>query len=257
MSVGAVRGNKLDLKATAAALALMATTVVSASAEEEQEPAELGWTGKAILAASLASGDVNVFTGHLEGSAERKWESDVLRLGLNGIYGLTDGEQNANAQAATGDWRHFLSERIFSYLDAEFGRDTIQQINWRFIGNLGPGWRVWRAEEKRRLDLELGVGYRHEEYRGPTQTRDDVNLRFAFEHLNRIGPALEVGHSGELLLPANDPDGFLARSELILSLPLGGAWHYRSSVGLEYQNEPAMGNEEVNVRATAGLEFRF
>ncbi|MEE8582043.1 MAG: DUF481 domain-containing protein [Myxococcota bacterium] len=239
-----------------------ASTGQGETAPEETAPAEAvepesRWSGELVIGASLASGDVDVFTGHLKAGAERKWTADTLRLGWNGIYGITDGEQNANAQAATADWRHFFSERIFSYVDAEVGRDTIQQINWRFIGNTGPGWRAWEAGEKRHLDLELGIGYRHEEYRGVTPTRDDANVRFAFEHLNRVGEVLEVAHTGEFLLPVNDPEGFLARTELVLAVPLGASWHFRNGVALEYANEPAVGNEEVNIKASAGLEYRF
>lgn len=224
---------------------------------EDEAAEDLGWTGKVVLGASLATGDVDAFSGHFEAGAERKWKKDVLRFGLNAIYGVTDGDENADAQAATSDWRHFFTERVYSYVDGEFGRDSIQEIQWRFITNAGPGWRVWMVDDKRHLDLETGVGYRHEEYDNDTPTRDDVNIRFAFEHANVLGPVLEMVHTAEFLLPANDPEGFLARTNLTLAVPIGAGWHFSNSVGLEYLNEPAEGNEEVNIKATSGLEYRF
>jgi putative salt-induced outer membrane protein YdiY len=221
------------------------------------------WTGSVNFGATLTTGTTDSFSGNAQADAERAWESDTLKFGLDAIYGRADGEDNANNQAVTTNWRHDFTERLFSYAEVELGRDTIQLIQWQLITSAGPGWRAWQAGEKRYLDLEVGVGYRHQEFLDPGRpntkepNRNEVLTRAAFEHTNMIGESFEIKWTGEFLLPGNDTKAFFARSELMGSVPLVAGWFFRTSFGVEYQNEPAEGAEEVNTTLATGLEYRF
>lgn len=242
------------------ALLACAAALVAAGASAEEAAEDEGWTGSVVVGATLTTGETDSFAGSALAKTERELEIDRIRFGLEGYYGTTDGDVDANAQKATGSHRRWLgaggAKTWYWETGAELGRDTIQDINWRALANTGPGRRVWQAGEKRYLDLEAGLGYRHEEYRGDTETRDDVNARVASEYSEKLGN-LEILHTLELLEPLNDPKGFLGRTDLKLSLPIVGAWKFSARFNLEYQNDPADEAEKVNTKSSLGLEYAF
>jgi putative salt-induced outer membrane protein len=232
----------------------------AAAESGEDTGGDEGWTGGISLGASLTTGETDSFAGNAQAKTQRELDGDRFRFGLEAFYGKSDGEVDANAQKATGSHRRWLgaegSRTWYWDTGAEIGRDTIQDINWRALANTGPGRRLWQAGEKRYFDLEAGLGYRHEEYRGDTDTRDDVNARVASEYSEKLG-SLEILHTLELLEPMNDPKGFLGRTDLKLSLPIIGSWKFSLRVNLEYQNDPADDAEKVNTKSSVGLEYAF
>lgn len=238
------------------ALALIAAAPLTALAEEEtDEP--LAWTGQVSLAGSLAQGNSDVFAATFEALAERAWESDELRLGLFAVYGRSDGDTDSDKQSATGQWRHYLRERLYAYGRTEAGRDGIQEIRWRLVAGAGPGWRAWQAADEEYLDLEAGLGYRHEDYSGDKSTLDAADLRAALRYQDRWGAHLEFTQSLEFLMPVNQTRDWLGRSETVLALPLGEAWHFRNSLRVDYLNNPAADNEKYDLLVGVGIEYRF
>jgi putative salt-induced outer membrane protein YdiY len=238
------------------ALALMAVAPLAALAEEapEKPPA---WTGQVSLAGSLAAGNSDVFAATFEASAERAWESNEVRLGLFAVYGRSNGDTDSDKQSATGEWRRYLSERLFAYGSTEVGRDGIQEIRWRLVATVGPGWRAWKAGEEEYLDLETGLGYRHEDYSGDRSALHAADLRAALHYQDRWGAYLEFSQTAEFLMPVNQTGDWLGRSETVLALPLGEAWRFRNSLRVDYLNNPAAGNEKYDLLVGVGLEYRF
>jgi putative salt-induced outer membrane protein YdiY len=256
------------------ALALAFAPLQATGADEE---ATDGWSGSLNLGGSLTTGNTDSFSGSLEATATHEWEVDSITGTAKGIYGYTDSAETANAQSLVGRYRHDWTDRFFGYAQAEGGRDAIQLIRWRALLSAGPGYRIWEAGKKRYLDAELGAGYRHEAYlretdgRGPDpaaprpdrqETRDDANARLAWEYLDLWGDALEVKHNFEILLPVNDPAGFLFRTGVVFAVPISDAWFFRTAFDLQYLNTPATdqdGNDlkKFDTKTTVGLEYRF
>lgn len=257
------------------ALAALALALAPLQATGADEEAADGWSGSLNLGGSLTTGNTDSFSGSLEATATRQWEVDSITGTAKGIYGYSDGAENANAQSLVGRYRRDWTNRFYSYVEAEGGRDTIQLIRWRALVSAGPGYRIWEAGEKRHLEAELGAGYRHEAYLRETdgrpnppprsdrqETRDDANARAAWEYLDVWGDALEVKHDFEILLPVNDPAGFLFRTGVVFAVPVADAWFFRTAFDLQYLNAPAKdqdGNDlkKFDTKTTVGLEYRF
>ncbi|MCG8591527.1 MAG: DUF481 domain-containing protein [Proteobacteria bacterium] len=254
----------MRLAASRPAALCLACVLAAAAAAAEDDPdatpteAAPSWSGKLRLGGSLATGDTDAFAGSLFAEAERAWSANVVTLATDNIWGEADGDTNAKANKATARYRRdFSAKRWFLYAELEGGRDVIQDINWRVLVNLGPGWRLWTLDDKQYLDLELGAGYRHESYRGETADRDDTNLRLATVFKRRLGESVELTHDFKFLLPVNDPKGFLGRTGIELAAPLVEGWFFDAAFRLEYLNEPAEDNQSLNTKTTFGLEYRF
>ena len=236
-------------------IALMALPALAAPGEGEEK----SWSGSVSLSGGHSSGTKNSFTGRLEAGAQHDWERDRARFNIDALYGRSDGEVDANAQKAFGDYRHNFTRRFFGYWNAEVGRDAVEEIKLRALTTLGPGYRLWLQDEKRYLDGEIGVGYLHESYLDGTDTRNSPQLRAAYEYRDLLGPqqVLEVSHNTEVLLPLNDVEALLVRSRISLAVPLVLEFKFKVSFDAEYQNQPALSAEKWNTKSTFGLLYEF
>jgi len=258
------------LPATMLALLLsLACLPLSAAAEDEPKKVETGWSGSAALGITLTSGTTDSFGGSVDLLAKRLWERQRLRFEGIGVLNIADGERTANNQSLSAEYRHNVDTYWFVFTGHEVGRDTVQLIKWRYFGQAGPGVRLWEVDPKERyFDTKLGIGYLHTEFLreidGDPATddeaendRDQVTGTVSFEHANRIGELLDLLHTGEILVPFNAPDEFLARTKITASLPILSGWNFRNSLAVEYQNEPAAEADNTNLTYTAGLEYKF
>ncbi len=250
----------LDRLLILAVLATVSTLVAAASsgAEVGAEDAP-SWKGKVSLGGSLSRGNVNSLKGTLEAGAERAFDPHLVRLGLFAAYGESDSsgknEVDNNKQELREYYRYSFSERFYAYGDSLQGRDTVQNIKFRFLANAGPGWRAWHAGEDQFLDLELGIGYRNESRRGD-DNRSDVTGRLGAAFAQLIGPA-RFRQTGEFLLPLNDTGGWLAKARTSLSFPLTDAWSFENSLLLEYNNKPAASTKAFELDYIISLVYSF
>jgi len=160
-------------------IALAASPALSAQADDE-EPEKV-WSGSVALSGGHSSGTRNSYNGRLQADVQRDWERDRVRLGVDALYGKSDGDTDTDAQRAFGDYRHNFTHRFFGYWNAEVGRDSVEEIKVRVSTTVGPGYRLWEQDDKSYLDGEIGVGYLHESFYDETDSRDNATLRAAYE----------------------------------------------------------------------------
>ena len=258
----------LRIRSRGPALVLVAALVFTAPAAADPDK-KLGWNGSIGLGIAWTEGTTDSFNGNGTIQLERNWERDRFRTELLALYGEADSDTNTNRQELSAEYRHYFLKRLYGFASGGFGRDTVQRVRWRALANAGPGYRWWEGEsgEKRHFDTEFGVGYLHQEFlRSSSDTgnlqrredaRDDPLLRFAFEHANVLGEALEIVHTGSFLLPPTSEDEFIVRSQLIASVPIAWGWAFRNTFFVEYQNEPPPEADETTFTYSAGLEYKF
>jgi putative salt-induced outer membrane protein YdiY len=241
-------------------IALMAFPALSSQANtEEGEEEEKHWSGAVALSGGHYSGTRNSYNGRLQVDVKRDAERDRVRLGIDALYGKSDGNTDVDAQRAFGDYRHNFTHRFFGYWNAEVGRDSVEEIRVRFSSTVGPGYRIWEQDDKSYLDGEIGIGYMHESFNDETDTRNNATLRAAYEYKDTMGPkqVLEVFHTTEFLLPVTEVEAFLVRSDVGLAVPLVLELKLALSFNVEYQNEPAASAEKWSTYSTFGVRYEF
>jgi len=224
-----------------------------------------------VAGVSATTGKPDLFGGSINVDADRDWEKDRLRLKLRtNIAGKNDKRTRGrlgtrtqtyieqSSQKLEASWKRILHDRLFVISKAEGGRDVAQDINVRAAAFVGPGYRFWEKDkQKQYLDADIGVGYRHEVYRGEDgDNLADIGAGMDYANVFFDG-GLTYRHGLDFLLPVNDPDSFLVRTELSAGVPVVGGWAINVTVGLEYQNGAPSDAEAVTARATGGLEYNF
>jgi putative salt-induced outer membrane protein YdiY len=215
------------------------------------------WTGKVSLAISATGGNADTLNGALEAFIERNFSHDRLEFFARAVYGEAEGEEVANAQLVRGKWEHHYSERLYSFIGAEFGRDAVQELDLRAFLNLGVGYKVWQDSDKEFLALEGGVGYRHESFSSSTNSRNDVTGRAAMIYRDIWWDKAEFSQLVEFVAPLTDMNSFFARSETSISVPISENWSIRNSLVFNYQNDPPRSAKKLDWLVTAGIEYSF
>lgn len=261
------------------AIGILLTAGVS-FAEDEAEDKDAVWSGELILSIAAQSGTIDTFAGAIDTKAERTWNKmDLVGVRFTGVYGTSrernDGSRTStetiqNAQTLSGRWKHTIHERFFWLTPTSLARDSVQELEVRYAIATGPGYRVWMPEEnsdKRHFDLSAGPGYRYENWDGNTgstqadngETSHYVDMVVGFEYKNLFfDDNVEYTHTGSARMPANDPNSFLLRSELIFDVALTAGWTFRTGFVLLFVNNP--GADEITnttTRTTVGLGYKF
>ncbi|MFK7898594.1 MAG: DUF481 domain-containing protein [Myxococcota bacterium] len=245
---------------------------------------EEGWSGDVGVALTAQSGTQDTFAGSIDALGERTWAEDLATVRLTAVYGTSrnkrdkkdDREVIQNAQALFGDWKHTFTDRFFWQTGTELSRDSTTRRDVRFAVNTGPGYRTWQgaAPDAEHFDLYGGVGYRYEQYdgnandgptfgngRGGDVDNDIQNLAdlvAGFEYKNGLfEDAVEYTHTGKVFAPANDFNAFIARTEVLLGIPLTEAWSFRTGVLVEWVNDSPDNTDQLTTRTTVGLGYKF
>lgn len=237
--------------------------------------AEEGWTGDVGLALTAQSGTQDTFAGSIDAKGERTWAQDLATIRFTAVYGTsrnTEGDDNKqtviqNSQALFGDWKHTFTERYFWQTGSEFSRDSTTNRDVRAAVNTGPGYRAWMGEDAaaEHFDIYGGVGYRYEQYDGnannPDTNKDVANLAdlvAGFEYKNGLfEDRVAYTHTFKALAPANNFNAFIARTEVLLGIPLTEAWSFRTGVLVEWVNDSPEDTKQLTTRTTVGLGYTF
>ena len=240
-----------------AGIAVASIFLLAAGAVQAEEEEDGPWNGNVNLGLTNTTGTVDSLAFSAGADAERKWEKDSIAIALRAAFGRAGGETNIDQQSGELQWRRTIHERFFWHSKFRAERDDIQQIDTRLQVNTGPGYRIWEASDDQYLDLEAGAGYRREFFSGGADDRDAADARAGFEHRNVLFDKVDLKHVGEFLLPINETDAWLARTEISFGLPIAAGWGFRTAFELSYLNKPAAGNEELNTKLTTGIQYDF
>jgi putative salt-induced outer membrane protein YdiY len=239
------------------ALPIIAAVLVAAasSAEEPSEEQDTSWRGKVALGGSVTAGNSDAVKLNFGALGEKQWGDHLVKLELLASYGRSNGSTDSDKQSLSEYYRHSLRDRLYVYVDALQGRDSVQDIDFRFLLNSGPGWHLWETSAQEFFDIEIGLGYRYENY-STAGSRNDVVGRTAVLYSNLFGPA-EFTQSAEFLLPFNDTGGWLATARTTLAFPLTDSWSFTNSLLIEYLNAPVAGNKGFDLEYVVGLSYAF
>lgn len=258
--------------------ALVIGLVLLAGVSSGEDGAEV-WSGELAVAITAQSGTTDTFSGSIDAKVKRAWgEIDLVSLRFTGVYGTSrKGSSNPsktdtiqNSQSLFGRWKHTIDGRFFWATGSELTRDGTQDLKLRAALSTGPAYRLWMGEDpaKHHFDVSAGPGYRYESYDGntgetpPAENSDSnhfVDLVAAFEYKNMFfEDRIEYSHTGSGRVPANDPGSYILRSEMIVGVPITGAWSFRTSFLVEFVADPGPSVlNKTTTRTSVGLGYKF
>ena len=204
----------------------------------------------------------------IDASGERKWTRDVLSLRFTGVYQISRDRDDTPSKSSTdqdsqrllGRWKRTVRSRFFWETASELSRDSTQDLEARARVAAGLGYRVFQGEDadSRHSDVSAGPGYRYELYAGDKGDQHLADLIARFDYKNQFfDDRIEWQLTGSAAAPANQPEAFLIRTEVIIGVPLTGAWSFRTSVLYEYVGDAPDGVSPSTMRTSVGLSYEF
>src|SRR5262245_23483699 len=83
------------------------------------------WDASAAVGFTLTRGNSEtlLFTGNIQ--AAKKWNKNEVNLGVDGVYGESNGEESAESVRGFGQFNRLFTERAFGFLRFEALHDGI------------------------------------------------------------------------------------------------------------------------------------
>ena len=191
------------------------------------------------------------FTGQLNRS-----EAEIANDAGDG----TRNETTASNWRVLGQYNRELTEHWYSFVNNGWENDDLKQLNLRVSAATGAGYKFW-DDEMRFLTAELGPGYVYENFRrrdDDNPDRDYISARWAldFDH-GIVTPDTRFYHNHTLLERVDNLDTFIFQSATGLKFALIGAINAGAEVQFDWNNDPAEGAREEDLRYMLKLGYAF
>jgi putative salt-induced outer membrane protein YdiY len=117
-----------------------------------------GWTGTVGAGVSISRGNNDQTQASVNADVSRATVDN--RIIFHGLYvrGETDGTVNTDNAIVTGRYEHNLNPQYFSYGQADFERDPVNDLTFRQTYGGGLGYRLLRTDAHQ-LNIYTGLAY--------------------------------------------------------------------------------------------------
>lgn len=236
---------------------MLAASLSAAAQDAGKDPAAPEapkWKRSAGLGATVTGGnsDTVLVTANL--NATKKWTQNELLFGANAAYGEVDNQKNADSLAGFGQYNRLFSERFFGYARLDALHDAIADVDYRLT--LGPGAGYYFIKNKTTsLSGELGPSFVYEKVGGAERGYFAVRVGEKFEH--QINERARVWQSLEFLPQVDNVENFIVNAEVGVESKLTDALSLRVFVQDTYDNEPAPGRKENDIKLVSSINYSF
>ena len=212
------------------------------------------WNFSLDLGASYASGntDTTLLTVGLKG--ERDAESDHYSFSLAYAFGEADGATTSESLLGEAAWKHLISERWFAGLRLDLRRDDLADIDYRVTTSAPIGYFFIKNDDTR-LHVEAGPGFTAEETGSMSTEYFSIFLGQQLRH--QLNEMTSIYQSISITAPAEDFNDFQLVAEAGLETKLTENMNFKVAVEEKYENEPAPGRTENDIRLVTGVALKF
>ncbi|HEY3913443.1 MAG TPA: DUF481 domain-containing protein [Verrucomicrobiae bacterium] len=243
-------------------LALIAASVLSASAQTAATQPTNHWTTAATVGLTITRGNADTTLFAFSVASERKMTNDDLKLGADIIYGVSKIQGQGSAQeTADSDHgfvqdNHNFTDRFYGYLRIEALHDGIADVQYRL--SVGPGAGYYLIKNKKLdLSVEGGIGYLTQKLGDDYQSYATLRAAQALHY--QISEHAKAWETIEVLPQANDLDNYIVNFEVGAEAGLNkkNKLALRTVLDDTYNNVPAAGRLRNDLKLIAGITYKF
>ncbi len=225
------------------------------------------WHG--TLTAGLDVERGNSFTTEADVALNAVRETEFNRIRFDASY---EGDRNKDQKTGTSNttersinflvrYDYFLSEKFYWYGSGEGEKDGVQDLNLRFTGGAGFGYR-WFNTKDFKAEADLGLSWISENYKQSGLDEDFVagmtNWSVDRRLPSLISDRLTFYQRGKFWINLEDwQDKLFAKITTGIRSDLTPRTFLEAKVVWEYDSEPANGVERQDVDYIFGLGVRF
>lgn len=221
------------------------------------------WTARANFGMKIEGGNTEKDEFHFDGQLLAVTDINRFAAGLEldrDSAKNAEGKKNRteNKWLAHTKYDHFLSKKWFINTNASFEKDDFKEINARTVLGAGPGYQVWK-EEQRNLALELGYAFVNESYSDTsTEDKDYSAIRWAlnFDYF-LFKKKAQLFHWDEAYFNPNESDDIWVRTRTGLRFPLYKGLTWTVQYNFDWDNTPAAGLEKVDTTILFTIGYLF
>lgn len=219
--------------------------------EEKPKPK---WQRSMAAGITLTKGnsDTLLFTANAVGI--RKWDKNELELGADGARGENNGTVNTETLSGYFQYNRLVSEKAYFMLRTEALHDTIADVELRLTVSPGVGYYLIK-EEKRNLGIEVGPTFVYDKLGSGDNSYMALRVGERFE--TAISERARLWQTMEWLPQVNDMANFIVNFELGVEADLTEKLSLRVTLQDVYDNEPAPGRQENDIRLVSGIAYKF
>lgn len=222
------------------------------SAVAADEPPK--WESSAALGLTLTSGNSDTLLATASILTQKKWDSNELRFGVDAAYGEQEDIKNNELLRGFGQYNRLFSERCYGYVRAEAVHDAIADVEYRVTLSPGAGY-YFIKNDRTQLSLELGPGVVFEKQGSEEQTYFTLRVAERFEH--KLSKTARIWQSAEYLPQVDDWDNFIVNAEIGIGAALTEKIELRAVLQDTYDNDPAPGRKENDLKLITSLGYKF
>ncbi len=211
------------------------------------------WDLSLALGATLTEGNSDSVLFTLIGRADKKFEPHELHLGVDLSYGETEDVKNNETARAFGQYNYLFTDRLFGYVRAEALHDAIADVEYRFT--IGPGVGYYFIKrEMTTLSVEGGPAFVYEKVGGEETGYLTARIAERFEH--KFNDRARIWQTLEFLPQVDDLENFIINAEIGVESAITGNWAISLILQDTYDNVPAEGREENDVKLIAAVKWK-
>ncbi|MEE9281925.1 MAG: DUF481 domain-containing protein [Myxococcota bacterium] len=238
--------------------------MVALNPPPEEPPA---WHGSLATGLEIERG--NSFKSEADVSLSAMRETDINRIRFNASYEGDRTKNESTGESTTTErdldflirYDHFVSDRLYWYGSGEGEKDGVKDLNLRFTGGAGFGYR-WFNTERFKLEADLGLSWISENYRNSSLDEDFVAsvLNWSFERRlpTLFSDSVTLFQRGKFWVNLEEWDDLLfAKVTTGIRQDLTARTFFEVKLVWEYDAEPSSGKERQDVDYIFGLGVRF
>jgi putative salt-induced outer membrane protein len=220
------------------------------------------WETSAGLGFALATGNSEsvLFTANI--ITQHKDDKNEIRFGAEGAYGEAKPASDPNASMekntafarALAQYNRLFSEKLYGYARVDGLYDEIADIDYRVGLSPGAGY-YFIKNDRTLLSAEIGPGYIFEKVAGDSS--DYATLRIAERFEYKISKSARLVESVEYLPEVTDWNNYIINAAVGVEADITRKMAVRLLLQDIYDNVPAPGKKQNDLKLTAGLQYKF
>jgi putative salt-induced outer membrane protein len=212
------------------------------------------WETTASIGVTVTQGNSDSILGAAQVLSQKKWGPHEMRIGADGTYGELEGEKNVEGLHGFAQYNRLFSERAYGYLRLDGLHDAIADIEYRFTFSPGAGYYFIKNEQTT-LSGEAGPAFIYEKQGSESTGYMTARLAERFEH--KFNENVRLWQAIEFLPQVDDLNNFLINAEIGVESKLTPKLSVKVFAIDNYDNEPAPGREENDLKVVTALGYTF
>ncbi|MEN1728053.1 MAG: DUF481 domain-containing protein [Pseudomonadota bacterium] len=169
------------------------------------------------------------------------------------VFGRDDGEENSNRFVATNRTNYSFSEQSYVFGAIRYDRDKFSAFRYQGSVALGVG-RMLIDNERHRLSIEAGPGFRFAERRETGESEDEVIARGFADYGWTISETTELTNR---LLVESGSDNTFAENVLGLTVAINSNMALKAGVSVRHNTDVDPGRDKTDTLTTMNLVYNF